>query len=256
MMPKSSSQSSFNTPVNVKLNMAQLQEKLEKQEAVIKLLSEENLKKDNLISDLCKKVTEMQRSMIFNESLRIVQDRVNDELRKQLTDLQQYTRRYSVVVSGIKKNIPNEKEEIKGILGSSESGISMKDVDKFHRIEPTHEDNEQDKILRFKSHSAKEAFFNCRKNIRRGIKVKPSLTPDRRKLLKEADYFIKTNSIGTSLKIEPEYVFADIHGNLKVKMKKEGRGKRYFKFSTLSELRELIDKNNMSLNENLFSSFS
>ena len=129
-------------------------------------------------------------------------------------------------------------------------------MDKFHRIGPTHEDNEQDMIVKFKSHSAKEEFFNCRKNIRRGIKVKPSLTPDRRKLLKEADDFIKSYSSGDSLKIEPEYVFADIHGNLKVKMKKEGRGKRYFKFSSLSELREIIDKNNMSLNENLFSSFS
>ena len=80
--------------------------------------------------------------------------------------LQQYTRRYSVVVSGIEKKrgekFEDLKKEIEGLVEKVQSSTTMEDVDKFHRNGPNR-DGEQEVIVRFKSHSAKEAFYRKRK---------------------------------------------------------------------------------------------
>ena len=42
----------------------------------------------------------------------------------------------------------------------------------------------------------------------------------------------------------PEFVYADVHGNLKVKMSHEVRGRAFFKFNSITELAKIIEKNN------------
>ena len=124
-------------------------------------------------------------------------------------------------------------------------------MDKYYRIGRVNDDNKQDLIIRFKSHNAKELFYKARKKLNRGIKVKPSLAPDRNKTLKEAkdlvDDLLQTEDENVTRNY-PEYVFADIHGNLKVKMKNGSgrRGQQFFKFNSLHDLREIVDKCNHS----------
>ena len=83
------------------------------------------------------------------------------------------------------------------------------------------------------------------------MKVNPSLAPNRNKTLKEAkdlvDDLRQTEDENVNRNF-PEYVFADIHGNLKVKMKNGSgrRGQQFFKFNSLHDLREIVDKCNHS----------
>ena len=106
IMPKSKSTitSSQDTPspAKVKLSIASLQEKLERQEEVIEKLRDDASKKQVTINLLETKVSKLEGLVAFNTSLQFVRERVVDELQKQVTNLQQYTRRYSVVISGVK----------------------------------------------------------------------------------------------------------------------------------------------------------
>ena len=115
---KGKSSSTAKTPVKTKMTMAQLQEKLELQEKLIIDLKEDAEKKDLLINKLETKINKLESEIAINKSLQFVRERVSDELRSQLIDLQQYTRRYSVIISGVHKN-KNEKEEISDMIKSS-----------------------------------------------------------------------------------------------------------------------------------------
>lgn len=89
---------------------ANLQEKLEKQEDLIAKLREDAAKKDTAINLLETKVLKMEGLMALNSSLHFVRERVVHELQKQVTNLQQYTRRYSIVIAGVKSDA-NENED-------------------------------------------------------------------------------------------------------------------------------------------------
>ena len=104
------------------------------------------------------------------------------------------------------------------------------------------------KISIFKSHSLnhtvrRRIFFICRKNTRRGIKIRPSLAPERRKMLHDATAILEDYNT-TDLKNPPEFVYADMHGNLFVKMSSEANRRMFFTFSSIVELCSLIEKHN------------
>ena len=86
-----SRKSKDSTPVKAKLTVVQLQDKLEKQEEVIRQLQEDASNK-NSIKMLEKKVVNLEGQIILNKSLDFVRARVTEELKSQLVDLQQYTR--------------------------------------------------------------------------------------------------------------------------------------------------------------------
>ena len=230
------------------MTMAQLQEVVESQEIMIQKLKEDAEVKDLLIKSLEGKMANIQGQVSANLSLQFVRDRVTDELKQQLVNLQQYTRRYSTVVAGIDK-VDNEtndslKKEVEAILAETNSATSMNDVDKFHRVGPLR-DKAQDIIIRFKSHTAKEVFYLNRKQIKkRGVKVRPSLAPARRELLEEAINVLKDYETGDyQLSNMPHFVYANVHGNLKLKMSHAVKGRMFFDFKSLVELNNLIEKN-------------
>ena len=142
------------TSVKVKLTIAQLQEKLEKQEEVIRQLKGDASHKVRSIQILEKKVSELEGQLLINKWLDFVRERVTDELKSQLVDLQQYSRRYSVVIAGVHTGM-DEKKNVEEILKEVASTTTMGDVDKLHRIGPPKQ-GKQDIIVRFKSHTAKE----------------------------------------------------------------------------------------------------
>ena len=87
--------------------MAQLQQKLEKQDDLISQIQNEVLYNSRTIQTLEKKVAELDGQIIINKSLDFVRERVTEELKAQLVDLQQYTRRYSVVIAGVRIGMGN-----------------------------------------------------------------------------------------------------------------------------------------------------
>ena len=231
----------------VKMTIAQLQEVVEKQEIVIQKLTDDAIRKDELIKTMEEKLAKLEGQISIESSLRYVRDRVTDELKQQLTNLQQYTRRYSAVISGI-ETVGNEsldtlRKEVENILTEANSSTTINDVDKFHRVGPK-KDNVQDVIVRFKSHTAKENFFLSRKEIKkRGVKVRPSLAPARRELLEEAIEFLQDyESRDYQVNNMPHFVYADMHGNLKLKMSHAVNGRMFFNFNSIVELSALIEK--------------
>ena len=150
-----------------------------------------------------------------------IKDRVSELLGKRINQLEQYTRRYSVVVKGIEKpqneTMDQLKEKISGLIQVSGSGVTFNDVDKCHRNGQI-KDNEQEVIVRFKSHTAKESFYEKRKEIpNKSIKIQPSLTAESKSLLEQAREQI-ADLQHNGMKNVPEFVYADVHGTLKVKM--------------------------------------
>ena len=128
----------------------------------------------------------------------------------------------------------------------------MVDVDKFHRNGPKDGDN-QDIIIRFKSHSAKEEFYAKRKTIPSSsrIKVQPSLSPETKKLLSaSSDYvddFKSYNEVAEGekkMKNCPDFTFADVHGNLLVKFSERTADGMFFRYNSMQQLSLLIQKYN------------
>jgi hypothetical protein len=115
-------------------------------------------------------------------------------------------------------------------------------VDKFHRNGPIDGKN-QEIIVRFKSHAAKEIFYKERKNIDTRIKIRPSLAPGRKRLLNESVNFVNDVYSNSNMENPPDFVYADVHGNLKLKMTKKTKKGLFFNFNSLEQLRFLIDVN-------------
>jgi hypothetical protein len=194
-----------------------------------------NLEKDD-------RLQKMSRDLAFLNSINLVKDRVSNELTNEITRLQQYTRRYSVIIKGLPVT-PNETNEtltteISSVINEAESPVTIDDVDKLHRNGPRFE-GKQDVIVRFKSHSAKESFYKKRKTIKRPrVKIQPSLCDRRRKLLNESNELIKSYQ-NEAVRNPPAFVLADVHGNLMVKMT-ETNGRLFRKFESTEQLVEII----------------
>ena len=233
----------------------------ERSEMEVELRNEYDIK----MSQLTKKVQKLECAKAYTDSILVMKDKVHELLSKRITHLEQYTRRYSVVVKGIecRENEVRERkleEDVRNLLQESTSTTTFEDVDKFHRNGPRFE-NKQDVLIRFKSHSAKENFYRARKNIkRRGIKVQPSLSTETRTLLDDAKESIESYE-DYVLVNPPDFVMADLHGNLWIKFKNQTKDNQlFYKFDSLEKLRALVDTHNtdgvlMNNRENDFNLF-
>ena len=234
----------------IKLNNTQLQEKVEMLEAQLRDVMEDSKQKDARLKKLEDRVTQLEADELKNASYLAVQKNVSNLLSNRVSQLEQYTRRYSVVVSGIKKN-PKEsreivREEISTLLQEAGSTTTVNDIDKCHRNGPPFGEF-QDIIVRFKSHEAKEAFYRKRKSITRpNVRVKPSLSNANYNLLKDAKEQIKCfTSNPENFDNPPEFVFANIHGDLQIKSAKNtAENNMFYTFNSLQSLFEIVYKHN------------
>ena len=231
----------------VKLNTAQLQEKLEKLELQVTQLLDESRQKDERISKMEERITQLEADELKNASYLSVQRNVSTLLSNRVSQLEQYTRRYSVIVSGVERKNGENRESLRAEIGSilQEAGspTTITDVDKLHRNGPRR-GSQQDIIVRFKSHEAKEEFYKRRKNIKREIWVKPSLSNSNYTLLKDAKEMVKSfQNCSTDYENPPEFVFANVHGDLQVKLKKEtSDGTMFYQFNSMQKLYEILNK--------------
>ena len=82
---------------------------MEKQEEVIRQLQDDASCKGRTTQTL-ENVAELEGHILINISLDFVRERVTDELKSHLVDLQQYSRRYSVVIAGVKTGMDEKKK--------------------------------------------------------------------------------------------------------------------------------------------------
>merc|ERR1712240_56260 len=146
---------------------------------------------------------------------------------------------YSVSIAGIEKTTGETPEQLSEkvleVVKKVKSTTNETDIDKFHRNGPVFEGSKQEVILRFKSHSAKEAFYRGRKTLppeHRSVKIKPSLSPHQKKLLCEAEALIEEFKFREEAVNPPDFVFANIHGEIQVKLKHKYRHGDFVTFHT------------------------
>ncbi len=235
----------------------QLNEKLEAQAVLIQKLVSDAEAKDKTIASLQKRLLKVEADQVKTDSLLFIKDNVSKLLSQRITNLEQYTRRYSVIVKGIpyERNEKYDvlKEQVMKVIEQANSETTFEDVDKFHR-NGTRDGMYQDVIVRFKSHSAKENFYNKRKTIQlERIKIQPSLSSDRKKLLGAANDFVQSFKSAPGAYVNcPDFAFADVHGNLLVKMSNRTDNGLFFKFDSLDQLTKIIQLNNHSEADNVF----
>ena len=168
--------------------------------------------------------------------------------KKKAVDLEAYSRRLCLIVSGVKKekneNMENPTETIIDKL--EQTGIPKEElitnIDKLHRTGPYQPStNTQPVVVRFRSHSFKEKIYSKRKNVNRNIKLVPSLTRRRSQLLNKLQIALndsKENGILDAVK----FVFADVHGSLKLVLQNPYKNRSVFSFNSELEFYQFVDK--------------
>ena len=196
------------------------------------------------IEALKKQVEALSTRVDEAESYAALTATVNSRLQKELDRLEQYGRRHSVVIRGIApaENETNDQliEKVKQVVcvdNNMKADIN-RDFDKTHRIGPvTNTDSgpKQDVIVRFKSHSTRYKVYHKRKDIKekKKVRITPSLTTTRRKLLSTARNQHESNEL-------VDFIFTDMHGDIKVKFKQNVKGKLFHVLSCIEDLEELL----------------
>ena len=98
---------------DVKLSMSDLQEKLDIQQKLIESLISASADREDVVSKLEDRIRKLGRDQMMNEALLVMKDRVQTLLSKRITQLEQYTRRYSVIIKGIDKEYNEKPEDLK-----------------------------------------------------------------------------------------------------------------------------------------------
>ena len=179
------------------------------------------------------------------ESENTISKHVTTKLSNELDRLDQYHRRSNVVISNVLKLESENNEDVKAkvheiIKNELDLPSAVADIDKLHRIGKVRETNgkkTQDIIIRFRSHRTRYEVYEKRKSSR-NIKIKPNLTKKRQTLKYEASQLTENNSM-------INFVYADIHGDIKVRLNNIFRGKYAHNFNSIEELEELLDKINI-----------
>ena len=236
------------------LSLQSLSDALEAQQLQITSQSSRIDKQAVTIELLQREIKSLKQESQMINAANVMKDCVIKSLQGEVNRLQQYTRRYSVVISGIDK--PWGKEDVKELQTKVENIVTkincdtkVEDIDKLHRNGPAR-GKDQEVIVRFKSHSAKETFYKNRSKLNdRQIKIRPSLSPHNKTLLHEArelvDSYASYDGYMSGMTNPPDFVFANVHGDLQVKMKKRVRKGMFFSFSSIEQLSMIILKAQM-----------
>ena len=193
------------------------------------------------VKDLEKKNDSLEKRVAELEASKVVNENVTNKLAMEVDRLNQYMRRSNVIVRNVflpevetnnevnKKMVKIMKEEMKI------PDVVVNEIDKLHRVGKVKEVNGkkmQDIIIKFKSHAARYAVFNERKKAK-NIKIAPNLNKRRGKLLYDAGQLTVNAS-------NVNFVFADAHGDLKVRFHETHKGRYDFSFNSLEELNNLL----------------
>ena len=170
--------------------ICELQELVQQQQTRINALEMSLNDRDALLARINQRLDYHDKEAAKTRTMFHMKDLVIERLRAEVNNLQQYTRRSCVVITGIEKKQNEKHEELKieveKIMQKTDSGVTLDNVDKLHRNGPTRDGN-QEVIVRFKTHCDKESFYKGRKKVNdQRIKIRPSLTKENKDLLNSA----------------------------------------------------------------------
>ena len=184
---------------------------------------------------MTKKIDELETRVAVSEN-------VSAKLRIEIDRVDQYQRRSNVVLKHVDLPDDNDNEKDKVVVKNVfEKELKLQNVvssiDKLHRIGKVKENNgkkTQDIIVRFKSHHSRYTVINKRKDAK-SVKIRPNLTKNRNNLLFEANEFVENIE-------QVDFCFANVHGDINVRMKEELNGRQVFSFDSMDSLKSLLVK--------------
>ena len=218
-----------------KKELADLQEKVSKQEETIK--------------SLITKVKKLEGDVIQINAERAIASHINIFLRQSVDNLQQYTRRSCLLLEGLPSK-PNEsvkdveksvKDVLETKLGFEKNTVDF-EFDKAHRVSS----KSKKVIIRFRSHSFQNQVYSERNNCTDPkLKFRPSLTTRRGELLENARDIL---SVSPNFR----FAFADSNGKLKVRFKEKVYNKIVINFNDendIAHIAAVIDDHSIDLDE-------
>ena len=110
------------------------------------------------------------------------------------------------------------------------------DIDKLHRIGKKKQyegKTYQNVIVRFRSHRSRYAAYKERQKLKGGVKMSPNLTKHRLQVLHESSQLV--NDAGGI-----DFTFANINGDLCVRLTDAHNGRNVFTFSSIENLRTIL----------------
>ena len=152
-------------------------------------------------------------------------------------------RRACIVVDGIQPEDNETEDQIKhkvrNVLTKNlgfEANQVDNEIDKCHRLGKPNR-GKQSTIIRFRTHAFRAALYQKRKTITNNkLKVKLSLTKKRTKTLTQAYKMVESNQ-------QVKFVFADINGNLKLRLNQPIEHNKYtYTFDTIVDLEDLFER--------------
>ena len=186
-------------------------------------------------------VAKLERRIELLEAEKAVREKVTERLQKEVDRLDQYGRRHNIVIRNVE--LPSEEtiEEVEVkvaniVENSLKSPDLAKDIDKTHRIgrvKTRDGKSYQNIVVRFKTHQSRYKTYQKRKQLVNGVKIGPHLTRHRGSVLHESIDFVKDiNGV--------EFTYANIHGDLRVRLTNEYDGKNDFQFTSIQELNQML----------------
>lgn len=123
-----------------------------------------------------------------------------EELKAELNNLEQYSRRNCLRVTGIPENQNEDTDNI--ILRLAEeklhTPLSLQDIDRSHRIGNPNAKGHRPIIVKFTTYAARFRFIKSRRKLKStGMGIQEDLTPRNRELLKKASTHPKISSVWT-----------------------------------------------------------
>ena len=144
---------------------------------------------NQIVAELTARIANLEKTLERLQIELAITKNVNDILTNQVDDLHQYQRRQCIVINGCLQTSPSET--ILKVIQKTENVLAqhlkldtdeiVNQIDKCHCIGPLKDDGTQSTIVRFKLHSFREAYVNRKKCTNRNIKIKLSLTRERKK---------------------------------------------------------------------------
>lgn len=207
-------------------------------------------KDQNLIEELHRRISALEYRVDVLESQLVITNTVNKHLETKIDEQQQYSRRPCLVVNGMEQpgdEVDNTADAEKVIETlAQESGISKEviknNVDKIHPIGKP-DKGKQKRIVKFTTHNFKETIFKRHKNKSKNqdhrqyrkpnIKLQPSLTKRRIEMLEFAAK--ETEDIE-----QVNFVYADMHGNLKLRLHSPVKNKYVLDFKNEDDMSRII----------------
>ena len=248
-MPKQNNQNQNNNNNNI--NEAELKRQIESLQQKVNKLLNKNKSLEERVDVLENSKRKLTDKVEILESKMAICEVVNSNLSIEVDRLDQYARRSNIIIKNI--NLPDDpkqetNEDIKKIVKKvikddlKLPDSILDDVDKFHRngmIKNSGNKKSQNVIVRFKTHNSRYACLLKKKELKSN-KIAPNLTRMRGKLLFDASKIIKDKML-----TQIEFAFANIHGDLHVRLAEPIEGSKVHPFNSLKHLDDFLLEHNV-----------